>query len=225
MLTTWMQAMTTYRPIVSGAQLYDTAGTYQWTCPEGVTKVCCVLVSPGQSALFRFTQKQQYGGAGGGLRYKNDIVVVPGQVYTIVVSSPAQTAIDDNDVPCTAFGISVAASSRGSTIGSNGVFGGVGGEGGNSSATAFNVGGSFGGHSGTFTNGSTSPGLRGGAGYGGGNGISIPGGVRVNSVGAAAGNFGGGGGNSNGSGPGGKGAVYIMWGPGKSFPNNIVGTP
>lgn len=224
MLTIWQQTMNTFKPIVAGAQLYDTPGTYQWTCPEGVTKVCCVLVSPGQSGLFHFTQKQHYGGDGGGLRYKNDIAVVPGQVYTIVVSSAAQTAIDDNDVPCTAFGISVASGPRGTTIGSNGVLGGRGGGGVNSSGSAFNVGGSYGGHSGTFTNGTATPGNR-STGWGGGNGVNIPDGTSSLSVGTASANYGGGGGNNNGSGPGGKGCVYIMWGPGKSFPNNIIGTP
>ena len=222
MIQTWMQSINTFRPVLVGSQLYDTAGTYQWTCPEGVTKVCCALVSPGQSAQWSYSGNIQYGGAGGGLRYRNDIPVVPGQVYTIVVGAGAQTAKNDNDAPCTAFGISVAAGNRGTAL-SGDVFGGYGGEGGNGSSSSFNTGGSYGGNSATFTNGTTSPGQR--SSMGGGQGINILTGARVASIGTAAGVYGGGGGNVNGSGSGGKGAVYIIWGPGRSFPNNIAVAP
>lgn len=222
MIQTWMQSINIFRPVLVGSQLYDTAGTYQWTCPEGVTKVSCVLVSPGQNALWSFTGSIQYAGAGGGLRYRNDIPVVPGQVYTIVVGAGAQTAKNDNDAPCTAFGISVSSGSRGTAIAGN-VFGGYGGEGANGSSGSFNTGGSRGGNSATYTNGTTSPGNR--PTLGGGTGINILTGSVVASVGTAGGIYGGGGGNVSGSGPGGKGAVYIIWGPGRSFPNNIAVAP
>ena len=63
-----------------GGARWETAGTYTWTCPTGVTSVCVVCVGAGGSG-------GAYGGSGGSLAYKNNITVVPGQSYTIVVGA------------------------------------------------------------------------------------------------------------------------------------------
>lgn len=204
-----------------GEQMFDTAGTFQWVCPEDVTEVCCVLVAPGQSGQWHFTLQRSFGGDGGGLRYRNAIPVVPGTSYPIVVTSPAQTAVDDNELPCTAFGISVQAGPRGTPIGGN-IFGGVGGLGIDASSSTWNGTGSRGGHSGRFTNGTAAPGARSSA--GGGDGITIPGGaITPGSASPSQGGiYGGGGGNVSGSGPGGKGCIYIMWGEGRRFPDKVT---
>jgi hypothetical protein len=60
--------------------VYTTPGTYTWTCPELVTSVNVVAVGGGSGGLAQGT-----GGAGGGLGWKNNIPVVPGQTYTVVV--------------------------------------------------------------------------------------------------------------------------------------------
>lgn len=64
-----------------GQQAYTSSGTYSWVAPTGVTSVSVVAVGPG-SAL---DGSADAGGAGGGLGYKNNITVIPGNSYTVVV--------------------------------------------------------------------------------------------------------------------------------------------
>ena len=61
---------------------FTTPGTYSWTAPEGVTSVSVVAVGGGGSGGYTGT-----GGGGGGLGWKNNIPVVPGQSYTVVVGA------------------------------------------------------------------------------------------------------------------------------------------
>ena len=75
-----------------GQQAYTTSGTYSWTCPSDVTSVSVVCVGGGGGGgNVRSTTTpggQGYGfysGGGGALGYKNNITVVPGQSYTVVV--------------------------------------------------------------------------------------------------------------------------------------------
>ena len=58
---------------------FTTAGTFSWTAPTGVTSVSVVAVGGGGGGY------DVTGGGGGGLGYKNNITVVPGQSYTVVV--------------------------------------------------------------------------------------------------------------------------------------------
>lgn len=64
-----------------GQQAYTTAGSYSWIAPTGVTSVCAVAVGPGNN------------GSGGGLGWKNNISVTPGNSYTVVVGA-ANTSTD-----------------------------------------------------------------------------------------------------------------------------------
>jgi len=68
---------------VTGQQAYTTAGTYSWVAPAGVTKVSVVAVGAGGKGGLSVCCTQ--GGFGGGLGYKNNITVVPGNSYTVVV--------------------------------------------------------------------------------------------------------------------------------------------
>ena len=68
--------------IAPGEQSYITAGTYSWTAPEGVTSVCVVCVGGGASGGI-----SRPAGGGGGLGWKNQISVVPGTSYTVVVGA------------------------------------------------------------------------------------------------------------------------------------------
>lgn len=67
---------------------YTTAGTFTWVCPGGVTSVCAVAVGPGRSGTGTTSRS---GGAGGGLGYKNNITVIPGNSYTVVVGAVDST--------------------------------------------------------------------------------------------------------------------------------------
>ena len=58
-----------------GQQAYTTFGTYSWVAPAGVTSVCVVCVGGGS-----------YKGAGG-LGWKNNIVVIPGNSYSVRVGN------------------------------------------------------------------------------------------------------------------------------------------
>ena len=74
-----------------GQQEYTTPGTYSWTCPSDVTSVCVVCVGAGGSGMGWSGAGGFNGNAGGGLGWKNDIAVTPGQSYTVVVGVPDNT--------------------------------------------------------------------------------------------------------------------------------------
>ncbi len=67
----------------TGQQAYLTPGTYQWTCPANVTKVHAVCIGAGGGGSYGSGSFEA--GGGGGLGWKNNIPVTPGQTYTVVV--------------------------------------------------------------------------------------------------------------------------------------------
>lgn len=68
-----------------GEAVFSTPGTYSWICPAGVTAVSAVCVGGGGSG--RISTGYSRGAAGGGLGWKNNIPVTPGQSYTVVVGA------------------------------------------------------------------------------------------------------------------------------------------
>ena len=83
-------AITDTSPAPVGEAVYDTAGTYQWVCPAGVTKVSAVAIGPGGNGFqvyYNQTSTRPISGAGGGLGWKNNIAVTPGQTYTVRVGT------------------------------------------------------------------------------------------------------------------------------------------
>lgn len=84
--------------IVSGIVdvLYNTPGTYSWTCPEGITSVNVVCVGGGGGGSTGGGAGGA-GGGGGGLGWKNNIPVTPGQTYTVVVGAGGYAGINAND--------------------------------------------------------------------------------------------------------------------------------
>jgi hypothetical protein len=70
----------------AGQQEYTTPGSYSWICPSGVTRVSVVCVGGGGGAA----NDEAGGGAGGGLAWKNNISVIPGQTYSVVVGAGGQ---------------------------------------------------------------------------------------------------------------------------------------
>jgi hypothetical protein len=71
------QAIASYGGAAAPGQVvYDTPGSYTWTCPAGVTSVSVVVVGYPNS-----------GGTAGALAYKNNISVTPGVGYAVVISN------------------------------------------------------------------------------------------------------------------------------------------
>lgn len=242
-----------------GQQAFTTAGSFTWTAPAGVTSVCVVCVGAG-------------GAGGGALAYKNNITVVPGTGYAVVVGAPGSmgtgttgTAAGQNTG--TPGGDSSFTATHGTTTAQGGVTGpssvstkgspaGVY-DGGGSGGITYNHGGYNGGGAGGYSgdgggggasnatgnyNNAGGGGSHGAWAYNGGGGVGILG---EGASGAdSTGNGFGGSGGGDGTGPGtesaqsqtggdygggasgrwagntgGKGAVRIIWGDGRSFPS------
>lgn len=219
-----------------GQQAYTTAGTYSWVAPAGVTSVSVVAV--GSAA-----------GPGGGLGYKNNISVTPGNSYDVVVGAAGsgQNSYFINVLTVMGGGGGAISSAGGIYVGDGGGNGGaiVG-----PSVDWYRGGGGAGGYSGNGGDGATSdsgPGSSGGNGAGGGGGggsnwpqsVTPGGGVGIYGQGSsgAGGNgsqpgqpgsggsgvtYGGGGGD--GGYAFGGGAVRIIWpGTTRQFPSTNTG--
>ena len=128
-----------------GQAAYTTGGTYSWVCPAGVTSVSVVCIGGGAGG------GTTTGGGGGGLGYKNNITVVPGTSYTVVVGTFAQNGAPGNQsyfiTPSTVSGGAGSVGTGGSYIGDGGGNGGAGGTG------TTNKGGGAGGAGGYAGNG------------------------------------------------------------------------
>ena len=68
----------------AGQEEFTTPGTYSWEAPAGVESVSVVCVGGGGGGA---AYGRGPGGPGGELRYKNNITVIPGNTYTVVVGS------------------------------------------------------------------------------------------------------------------------------------------
>ena len=165
-----------------GEDEWTTSGTYSWTCPDGVTSVCAVAIGGGGGGGGTATGANAaggIGGTGGGLGYKNNISVTPGQSYTVVVGAGGA---------------------------SNGGAGQDGGDGQDSyfiDATTVKGGGAPGGRSGNYPNDQTYTGgdfVGDGGGTGGGAAAVVYSGGSISSGGGGAGGYSGGGGRGGNSG-------------------------
>jgi len=200
--------------IPPGQQEYTTAGTYSWVAPEDVTAVSVLCVGAGGSGGGYPMQ-----GGGGGVGWKNDIAVVPGNSYTVVVGDVA--AYNSGDTSESSYFISEATVSGGGgeTLklfsltpspggGYVGDGGGNGGSSGGSTNDSYAGGAGAGGYTGNGGNGgsatATSNGNTqgtqptGGGGGGGSGGRAIGGGGWTGGQGGGIGIFGQG---SNGGSP------------------------
>ena len=199
--------------------------TTNWVCPPGVTSVCVVLVGGGQPGTIGPSATNIRGGVGGGLRYQNDIPVVPGQSYPIVVPGisthgaatyyPNARTTPAGSRNTTAFGITVGLAGVGTAF-SDVVKGGYGS---NTIIVAGNSNASGGGSAGTFTNGPVDP-------YPANQGTTTVDGKSAELYGISGA---GGGGYARGPNPiangnlqplsnGQPGAVRIIWGGNRAFP-------
>jgi hypothetical protein len=224
----------TVEALAIGQQAYTTAGTYSWVAPAGVGSVSVVAVGGGG------------GRSGGGLGYRNNISVVSGNSYTVLVGAGANGA-DSTE----SYFISTATVRGGATTASGFTGGTFTGDGGGAGGSGTFSGGGAGGYAGAGGNtnaaaqansgGGGGGGFDGGGnnGFGGGGvgllGIGATGGVNQGGSGGTAGNltsgvrgglYGGGGsfGTNFSSGSGANGAVRIIWpGATRSFPSTNTG--
>lgn len=206
----------TYSPGLIGQQNYVQPGNYAWTCPANITSVSVVCIGGGGSG------GSTGGGGGGGLGWKNNIPVVPGQAYTVVVGSGGTLGGNGGNSYFidleTVAGYGGVGGNNTRTGGSfTGMGGGAGGSGGSGSGSGGGGAGgytSFGGFGGAGNYLQNTPLQSGGNSINGGGG----GGGAFNAYDTTNGrNAGGGGGGVGlyGQGAGGTGAVQIyenIWG-------------
>lgn len=106
-----------------GQQDYITAGAFKWVCPEDVFTVCVAMVGGGQSGSSPRAANMR-GGQGGGVRWLNAIPVVPGTSYDIVVGSGGVDTTVTYNLTITAsgggsssaFGVTAGLGATGTTI-------------------------------------------------------------------------------------------------------------
>lgn len=198
------------RAAVRGEQIFSansSAVSGNWVCPAGVSSVCVVLVGMGGASVIGSSSTGRSGAGGGALVYKNNIAVTPGASYSYSINSTA-TAI---------FGMSAGAGSPGFNGGSTPQPGGT-------ASTAGSPDGRFNGGAGALQPSGSSPHALGGsaASYYA-NGVQ-GGGAGVDLTANTAGDYGSGGSTSSGGSAliEGNGAIRIIWGAGRSYPNNAV---
>ena len=192
----------------AGGVLYQTPGTYTWTAPASITSVHVVAIGGGGAGSLGNTGN---GAAGGGLGWKNNITVVPGTGYTVVVGAGGAS------IPYSS-GYQWGASGGASYFINTSTVYGAGGAGGGNSPDSGNgyysysaaVGGGYAGDGGgTGGNGgfeSVNVAGTGGGGAGGYSGAGGAGGGQSNLPGAAGNGGGGGGGGAGGGGSSWQGA-------------------
>jgi len=172
--------------LITGQEVFTTVGTNTFTVPAGVTSLSVVAVGGGGGAGADYA-----GGAGGGLGYKNNITVSPGQTFTVQVGdygrNPSQGSTDggqsyfNNATVCAGNGGKWGstwspAPAGGSYVGDGGGAGGNGGIGGGGTSSGpggnnWGSGGGAGGYAGKGGNGTSgSPAAGSGGGGGGGSG-------------------------------------------------------
>ncbi|MDO8552761.1 MAG: LamG-like jellyroll fold domain-containing protein [bacterium] len=178
-----------------GQQAYTTAQSTSWTAPAGVTSVSVVCVGGGGSwGSYDDGETLYIRSAGGGaLAYANNITVVPGNAYDVVVGNHAPSnggvgnpggASSFNVTTCKANGGGSGSNTSSATHGLGGtVVYGTGGSGGNGEQTGLMSAGGAGGYSG---NGGAGGNATGGNGSGGGGG----GGAYAGGIGRAGGGVG-----------------------------------
>ena len=184
-----------------GQENFLTAGTYTWTCPTGVFLVSAVCIGGGGHG---YDQNESGSGGsnvpggGGGLGWKNDIPVTPGQTYTVKVGAESYDNLGISGATFTGNG-----SGDSYFINASTVFGGGGG-------VLNYIGGGYigdGGGEGGGTN-VVSGAFWGGCGAGGYTGAGGKGGYGTAGYNGTGGGAGGGGATSFPSGGGGGVSVY-----------------
>ena len=185
-------------PVAQGQDAYVTAGTYSWVAPAGVTSASVIAVGAGGGGQGGDGGccHGGNGGGGGALRYVNNITVIPGNAYAVVVGAAGTRG----SVPNGAGGTGGTSSFNTTTVTAGGGRGGPTSTGGNTGTGTGGNGGAGGNYS------SSTAGGGGGAGGYAGNGSD---GVRFPQT-SCSGSGGAGGGASAESAGGGGGGVGLL---------------
>ena len=70
-----------------GEALFTIPGTYTWIVPEGVLSVSSVVIGAGSGSNTLDSNNDMWSGAGGGLSWKNNIPVSPGELIEVIVNT------------------------------------------------------------------------------------------------------------------------------------------
>lgn len=153
-----------------GQQLFTAAST-DWTVPAGVTDISAVCVGSGGANV-----SNRFGGAGGDLRWRNHIPVIPGEVLTITVgiSASGKVGISTKVVRKSDGQVLLIAKGGNSTDTSSTIDGSTLG-GGNGGAGSGTCGGGAGGYTGNGGTGLNKPADAGSGGGGTGSGYTFNG--------------------------------------------------
>jgi hypothetical protein len=223
-----------------GNATFNTAGTFSWVCPPGVTTVYVTAYGGAGAGGDHSGAIEGGGGGGGAFAARTAVPVTPGTTYTVVVGAhgthaipgsagSASTFTGDSGVQVVAAGGNGGANTAGgaggaaaSSTGDSGLVqsGGAGGNGGG----AFGGGGGASGNN-AATGNSGAAGLSGGAGGAGANGGGSGGhgGQNVNiTAGQSPGGGGGGGGSGDPGANGADGSVVITTG---QIPASFISSP
>ncbi len=181
-------------------------GTYIWTVPEGIYSINCLVVGSGARGYWLDSHNRR-GGAGGQVRWQNNISVTPGQEITITVADVVSSVTSSNSSLGTSGRNSSSILELSSSSQKDGIdiFGGDGANGTQGNTTNAAQGGSSGR---LTTDGSSTPnmGIILTTGEISDSGLGVGGGVNTSSsnITAQAGNAGG---------------VRIIWGPNRAYPD------
>ena len=236
---------TTGEGSVSDAVFSGTNASGSWTVPPFIRSISALAVSPGGVAGSSDYVSSD-GAPGGSLAYKNDITVTPGQRLTWNITNTSTTLTRGGNLVIAA----ISTGTNVTPIGEAHYYGGRGGIATNSDGGGGGAGGYYGtgGDDGSSSSAGNDDTIGSGGGGGGGGGGGAGGGVGIYGPGllglggSIGGGGGGGSGGTNGSiastrnggtfgggsaagGNGGKGALRIVWGPGRRFPNTNISSP
>lgn len=153
---------------VTGNQSYNSAGTHTWVCPAGVYSVSVMCIGGGGAGQDNWANPA---GGGAGLGWKNQIPVMPGTSYQVVVgaggtstSSSGASQMKGGDSYFDTASV-VCGKGGGNTSGSGSHTGGNGSKG-NSSGGYTGDGGGAGGHASSYQGGGGAAGYTGNGGNG-----------------------------------------------------------
>lgn len=204
-------------PVAIGQQAYTTSGTYTWVAPAGVTSISAVAVGGGGTYGYTSTPGCRFSGGGGGaLAYRNNITVVPGNSYTVLVGASAPYNPPGGSGGNSTFNSTTLGAGGG--VGGSGLTGGAGG-------SVLNGTGGAGGSGGSTTIGAIRyPGGGGAGGYSGAGGAGGCGNLTSAGACGSAGSGGGGGGGAGYTYGGSGGGVGIL-GQGSNGSGGTSGSP
>lgn len=190
-----------HRKLPTGQAFFQSNGSYKWKCPEGVTKVSVALVGSGGAGYWENRQV----GAGANVRWINDVDVVPGTEYTVFIPTQRQARNLQADNGTSAFGYTAASALSDKVKGANG----------SPSIQTLNNQYRAGGSVGYVNTGTTGQGID----------LKTFTAVAPGDSSRFHGGWAGGGGGygASASGLGGVGAVRIIWGKDRAFPNQNIG--